>query len=244
LRHAVTELIDKDTEPIAWAANQNEIVMTLMRMENLIEAEPLARDVLAFIDTKPPPDNFEVLVALNNLGQILQSSDKLADAKPFMERALEISETKYGKYDLRIATTLNNLAQLYMESGNFEDSSGLMERCVTILLKAQKSGEHNHFLEAGISNYIFIHEKRGMTQDEIRDNLENLGEKSGWDVGSIKKLLEENHKSKNGEDAGENNTKRVTEITCPYCYSKNRIIEDTSQRMWFRCWNCSNAFMY
>lgn len=38
--------------------------------------------------------------------------------------------------------------------------------------------------------------------------------------------------------------RQVADVVCPYCYAVNRIVEETTQRMWFRCWSCSGTFQY
>jgi len=36
----------------------------------------------------------------------------------------------------------------------------------------------------------------------------------------------------------------VTNVGCPYCWSINRIVANTSFRQWYSCWNCGGAFHY
>jgi hypothetical protein len=38
--------------------------------------------------------------------------------------------------------------------------------------------------------------------------------------------------------------RRYNNVICPYCYASCRIIEETTQRMSFRCWNCGYSFRY
>ena len=38
--------------------------------------------------------------------------------------------------------------------------------------------------------------------------------------------------------------RQVTWVTCPYCYAANHIIEETTERLPFECWNCHGVFWY
>lgn len=76
---------------------------------------------------------------------------------------------------------------------------------------------------------------------EERDNREvGFGEKGeapdGIEVVALGKPQE--------EDEVGGRYRRWTSVVCPYCYSLNDILEETTQKLWFRCWNCSGTFLY
>lgn len=33
-------------------------------------------------------------------------------------------------------------------------------------------------------------------------------------------------------------------VECPYCHVVCRVLEETTYRKWFQCWNCGNNFQY
>ena len=46
------------------------------------------------------------------------------------------------------------------------------------------------------------------------------------------------------EDEVGGRVKRPALVQCPYCCIVHSIIEDTENRKWFNCWNCSMVFLY
>ena len=76
------------------------------------DAEAIMRRSLEIQETTYGPNHPEVVTALNNLAQLLQTTDRLSEAESMMRQALAISKTIYDHDYPDVAKLFNNIASL------------------------------------------------------------------------------------------------------------------------------------
>lgn len=157
------------------AAPLNNLALLLAATNRLAEAEPLMRRALAIDEQSHGKDHPQVATDLNNLAQLLQTTNRLGEAEPLMRRAIAICEQSFGGNHPNVATSLNNLAQLLKAANRLGEAEPFMRRSVEIFLDFGRQASHQHSdLNTVIRNYELLLQRMGMSQQEIKQRLDEL----------------------------------------------------------------------
>ena len=121
------ESVDISEERIAQRLRIADVLMDLARWE---ESEEQQRHALTEAEELAHPRL--IASALNDLGQLLESTNRLAEAEPLMRRALAIVEAEFGTQAPPVVSYLNNLAMLLFATSRFRDAELLLRRALEI----------------------------------------------------------------------------------------------------------------
>jgi tetratricopeptide (TPR) repeat protein len=113
-------------KPEIEAAVRTTLGSTYWRLGFFAQAEPQLRRALELDQQVLPPHHSDRLMALNNLGLLLQEQGKLAEAEPLLRKALEGFRESPGKDRFGLLTALHNLATLLFEQGKLADAEPFM----------------------------------------------------------------------------------------------------------------------
>lgn len=125
-------LIDKASEPLAWAKCATHICFSYIRQAQYKKAEPLLREILRLHEENQGLPDADVAEALNNLAAVLQRTDRSEDAEALMRRSLGLYEDRLGKDDPKVGAANCNLAEIVSAMGRLEEAEALLRRALII----------------------------------------------------------------------------------------------------------------
>jgi tetratricopeptide (TPR) repeat protein len=170
----------------------NDLGLLLMDTNRLVEAEPLLRRALEIDQRSFGVEHPGVAVKLNNLAIFFFRTNRLGEAEPLFRRALAIEERSFGPDHPRVATTLNNLSVLLNRRNRPAQAEPMSRRQLEIYLRFTRSTGHEHQrLRAAVRNYQSILLAVGLTPDQIRARLDDVGRPFGIPLSDL-----------NSQDAG------------------------------------------
>ncbi len=153
----------------------NNLAALLQATNRLAEAEPLMRRALAIDESSFGREHPNVARDLNNLARLLQDTNRLAEAEPLMRRALAIDEHSLGPDHPEVAIRLNNLALLLQDTNRLAEAEPLMRRHFAIFLNFTRQTGHSHpHLQAAFRNYASLLQEMGLSDAEVRQQLNDL----------------------------------------------------------------------
>ena len=167
------------------AASLNELAFLLHHSKrDYAGAEPLYHRALAIREKVLGLEHPDTATSLNNLAGLLDDKGDYAGAEPLYRRALAIRGRMLGLEHPDTAQSLNNLAQLLKATNRLGEAEPLMRRVVEILLQFTRETGHPHpHLYPAINNYAGLLQAMGRSAQDIREELEKLGQRFGVDLG-------------------------------------------------------------
>jgi len=96
------------------------------------EAEPLYRRALEIYENARGPEQLDVAICSNNVGNVLKWQRRSQEAMPFYQRALAIREKLQGQEHLDLAPVLNNLADANERRRHYAEAEPLYQRALAI----------------------------------------------------------------------------------------------------------------
>jgi CHAT domain-containing protein/Tfp pilus assembly protein PilF len=109
--------------------------------------------------TKSGPENADLALVLNTLGQTHQALGEYDKARAAFERALAIRERLLAPDDPAVATSLNNLALLFHVSGAYGNAEPLYQRALAI--REKKLGADSPLVAQSVNNLAQLYKDRG-----------------------------------------------------------------------------------
>ena len=166
------------------AQSLNNLAFLLYSKGDYAGAEPLYRRALAIKEKVLGKDHPDTAASLNNLALLLKNKGDYVGAEPFYRRALAITEKVLGKEHQNTAASLNNLAQLLHATNRLAEAEPISRRVLEILLQLTHGTGHPHpHLRAAVDNYAILLQVMGRGTEDIRSDLEKLGQRFGVNLG-------------------------------------------------------------
>lgn len=166
-------LVDKTSDPLAWADSQSKINNLLIELARYQEAEPLVREALRLYEACLGPDHEKTAYALNSLAVILTGTSQTSQAEPLLRKVLNILELKFGPNHYRVAVAVNNLSQVLIGMNRLTEAEPLLRRVVATFEKI--GGDSVSFHAKSLSNLAMVMEQtKNMAEAEglLRQALE------------------------------------------------------------------------
>jgi CHAT domain-containing protein/Tfp pilus assembly protein PilF len=138
---AIPKAVQAQTAASASLEQLNSQVLELYSAGRYREAIPLAKQVLAILETALDPQHPNVAIGLDTLAQLYGAAGAHAQAEPLFKRALAIREDALGPQHPDTARSLNNLAAHYHDAGAYSQAEVLLKRVLAIREKTL-SPEH------------------------------------------------------------------------------------------------------
>ncbi|MGB3861400.1 MAG: CHAT domain-containing tetratricopeptide repeat protein [Candidatus Aminicenantaceae bacterium] len=119
------------------ALQELDQVKALLKDGNYTEAEKLAREILAEIETKHGLDSLQTAQVIDLLVEAILGRKKKfeAESRVLFERAISIRAHMLGSEHLEIATSLVNIANILNRNGQWPDAKSYYERALAIYEK-------------------------------------------------------------------------------------------------------------
>nr|VFK39751.1 MAG: Tetratricopeptide (TPR) repeat [Candidatus Kentron sp. TC] len=152
---------EPNDEEIANALNG--ITVGLLDDGKYAEAEPIARQILAFGETRLGPEHPGTLTSLNNLAGLYLVQGRYGGAEPLFRSALGSQERVLGPEHPSTLMSLNNLASLYQGQGRHGEAEPLYQR-VLATQERVLGAEHPHAL-ASLNNLAELYRAQGRYQE-------------------------------------------------------------------------------
>lgn len=116
------------------ALQELDQVKALLKDGNYTEAEKLAREILAEIETKHGLDSLQTAQVIDLLVEAILGRKKKfeAESRVLFERAISIRAHMLGSEHLEIATSLVNIANILNRNGQWPDAKSYYERALAI----------------------------------------------------------------------------------------------------------------
>lgn len=164
---------------VSHAEALSALAESLWRQGDLVQAEPLLRKSLGFIEAKRGQRHADVAYALNNLATVLKDLGRFDEAEPLYLRSLSIFEDVLGHEDNLVAEILSNLGVMYTAQGRYQSAEPLLRRGLAIAEK--KFGSNAPEVARHLNNLAVLQERLAKYQDGIDLLLRALAIQLGLD---------------------------------------------------------------
>jgi tetratricopeptide (TPR) repeat protein len=114
----------------AWTASYKSLIED--DIGNFVEAERLARESLAILETAFGKQSYGVATTLNRLGLALEGQSRFPEAESTFLQALAIREALYGQNSESLVPVLNNLTRVYTEEKKDREAAATRRRVADI----------------------------------------------------------------------------------------------------------------
>ncbi len=130
-------------------------------------AEPLLRDAIQALESRPSLDVSVLAGLFNDLAALLFERGEFQEAESIYEQSLEATTEVFGERSIEVAEGLNNLAVLAWQLGDYPRAGALFQRSLSI--QEEKLGRNHPNLAALLNNLGILH--REMDQPETAERL-------------------------------------------------------------------------
>src|SRR5262249_9655031 len=127
-------LVVRPDSPIRGFGSSLDLIQDLLNRGRGIEAENVARALLARVEAIAGPDSLEAAQVIDLLSRAVRRSSRVPETEKMAlaERALAIKEKSLGPSHVDVATSLTNLAIERTLTGDPGSGKPLLERALTI----------------------------------------------------------------------------------------------------------------
>jgi CHAT domain-containing protein/TolA-binding protein len=126
------------TQPdlVAQARMLTQQATEFIQHQRYVNAEPLLRQALAWMEVARGPDDREVGTSVKNLAGLYLAQGRYGEAELLLQRALGIFQRTLGPWDPNVAWSLYYLGEIYKSQGRYGDAEPLYLRARAIYEKA------------------------------------------------------------------------------------------------------------